>query len=82
MSPEAIVSLLDSVSAYVPPNVNDGRSPSVRKQAALVRALIDEVDHCPPSDRRIAGITQQLEEEAARLRRLMMETAGFRFHAA
>ncbi len=52
------------------------RAPALRAQAALVRTLFDEIGRYAPSDRRRATLGDQLQEELARLDRLLEDAAA------
>lgn len=49
---------------------------SVRTQAARVRALLDELERYPRSDKRAAALRAQVEEEQERLARLRDESVS------
>jgi hypothetical protein len=43
----------------------------VRTQSAVVRSLVHELEHRPPSDGCLPGLREQVKEEMIRLMRLM-----------
>jgi hypothetical protein len=47
-------------------------------QKAIVRALVAEIAHYAPSDRRAAALREQLDEERRRLERLRLDASGSR----
>lgn len=49
------------------------RDPTVRTQVALVRALVDEIERRSGLDARGSALFSQLDEETARLKRMLAE---------
>ncbi len=54
----------------------DRATTRVHEQAALIRALVDELIRCAPSDPRVAALREQLREEEHRLAELVKRTAA------
>ncbi|HXR67525.1 MAG TPA: hypothetical protein VN712_02705 [Dermatophilaceae bacterium] len=73
MSTQSMLGLLDAVSGESGAGSMDG---AVRRQAAFVRALVDEVERMHPSDFRISALHEQLAEELLALARIMPGADG------
>jgi CheY-like chemotaxis protein len=72
-----VQSTLTLVDAIAREALEIGRTASdddaLRSQAALVRALVDELQHYHPSDRRVAALHAQLGDELGRLAQIVFD---------
>lgn len=74
MSAQSFASVLDAVASRVSDLNGSVHGAALRKQAAFVHTLIDEIERCGPTDRWGAALAEQLGEEMARLGRLLVDS--------
>jgi CheY-like chemotaxis protein len=70
MSSQSTLTLVDALAEEAARIGGHAPDDAVRAQAALARAILDEVGRFHPSDRRVAALHEQLGEELSRLAEL------------
>ncbi len=70
MSTQSALTLVEAIAQRAAALGVAARDEGLRAQAALVRALVDQVDFHHPSERRVAALHSQLGEELARFAEL------------